>query len=423
MFNRYMQTVVPMPKIYDPFDVPSLSHIVGNRRAISAIQAFAGDIDSGRRRTPLMLSGPPGVGKSSAMRLLAAEHGWNLIELTASDYRDRETLSRLLTAPASSRGLFSSVNFILFDEIDDLSARFDKGASTAILKLIKESKNPVAFIANDRWNQKISFLRNITEPVDFTKLSREEVSAVLLSVSKRHGIETSQEIMERIAYISGGDARCAINDLVAMAGATPDDADVLGIRDRNTEIFKLLDSIFFSNTISAPMRSAINSGIENSMLFQWIEENLPKRYRSSSDLAAALNSLSYATVFESRASRLQYYGLWRYMSALATAGVALSKEDYPSNTERYSFPHAIMELSRSKSSRGSSAELAAKMKRSIHSNVRTIISDYIPLISAMVRASIKESGKEELEDFMLSKFALEPKDVEKLESYSKLPKK
>ena len=423
MFNRYMQTVVPMPKIYDPFDVPSLSHIVGNRRAISAIQAFAGDIDSGRRRTPLMLSGPPGVGKSSAMRLLAAEHGWNLIELTASDYRDRETLSRLLTAPASSRGLFSSVNFILFDEIDDLSARFDKGASTAILKLIKESKNPVAFIANDRWNQKISFLRNITEPVDFTKLSREEVSAVLLSVSKRHGIETSQEIMERIAYISGGDARCAINDLVAMAGATPDDADVLGIRDRNTEIFKLLDSIFFSNTISAPMRSAMNSGIENSMLFQWIEENLPKRYRSSSDLAAALNSLSYATVFESRASRLQYYGLWRYMSALATAGVALSKEDYPSNTERYSFPHAIMELSRSKSSRGSSAELAAKMKRSIHSNVRTIISDYIPLISAMVRASIKESGKEELEDFMLSKFALEPKDVEKLESYSKLPKK
>ena len=423
MFNRYMQTVVPMPKIYDPFDVPSLSHIVGNRRAISAIQAFAGDIDSGRRRTPLMLSGPPGVGKSSAMRLLAAEHGWNLIELTASDYRDRETLSRLLTAPASSRGLFSSVNFILFDEIDDLSARFDKGASTAILKLIKESKNPVAFIANDRWNQKISFLRNITEPVDFTKLSREEVSAVLLSVSRRHGIETSQEIMERIAYISGGDARCAINDLVAMAGATPDDADVLGIRDRNTEIFKLLDSIFFSNTISAPMRSAMNSGIENSMLFQWIEENLPKRYRSSSDLAAALNSLSYATVFESRASRLQYYGLWRYMSALATAGVALSKEDYPSNTERYSFPHAIMELSRSKSSRGSSAELAAKMKRSIHSNVRTIISDYIPLISAMVRASIKESGKEELEDFMLSKFALEPKDVEKLESYSKLPKK
>ena len=423
MCNRYIQTVVTMQKIYDPFDVPSLSHIVGNRRAISSIQAFAGDINSGRHRTPLMLSGPPGVGKSSAMRLLAAEHGWNLIELTASDYRDRDTLSRLLTAPASSRGLFSSVNFILFDEIDDLSARFDKGASTAILKLIKESKNPVAFIANDRWNQKISFLRNITEPVDFTKLSRDEVSAVLLSVSKRHGIETSPEIIERIAYISGGDARCAINDLVAMAGAKPDDADVLGIRDRSTEIFKLLDSIFFSNTISAPMRSAMNSGVENSMLFQWIEENLPKRYRSSSDLSAALNSLSYATVFESRASRLQYYGLWRYMSALATAGVALSKEDYPSNTERYSFPHAIMELSRSKSSRGSSAELAAKMKRSIHSNTRTIISEYIPLISAMVRASIKESGKDGLEDFMLSKFALEPKDVEKLESYSKLPKK
>ncbi len=423
MCDRYAHTVISMQKIYDPFDVPSLSHIVGNSRSIFAMKAFADDIDSGKKRTPLMLSGPPGVGKSSSMRLLAAEHGWNLIELTASDYRDKDTLSRLLTAPAASRGLFSKVNLILFDEIDDLSARFDKGASTAILKLIKESKNPVVFIANDRWSQKISFLRNITEPVDFTKLSREEVSAVLLAVSNRHGIETSPEIIERIAYISGGDARCAINDLVAMAGAKPDDADVLGIRDRNTEIFKLLDSIFFSNTISAPMRSAMNSGIENSMLFQWIEENLPKRYRSTGDLIAALESLSYATVFESRASRLQYYGLWRYMSALATAGVALSKEDYPSNTERYSFPHAIMELSRSKSSRGSSAELASKMKRGIHSNTRTIISDYIPLISAIACASIKESGKAATEDFMLSKMGLEPKDVEKLESYSKLPKK
>ena len=408
---------------YDPFDLPSISGIVGNSRAVSIIEGFARDADAGKRTRPIMLSGPSGVGKSAFMRLLAAEHGWNLIELSASDYRDKESLLKLLSAPASSRGLFSRTNFILFDEIDDLSSRFDKGANTAILKLIKESKNPMAFIANDRWDQKISFLRPVTEPVDFTRLSKDEVISVLESVSKRHGIAMAEGVAERIAHIAGGDARCAINDMLAMAGADPDAADVLGIRDRGIEIFKLLDSVFFSNTISAPMRAAMNSGVDNSMLFQWIDENLPNRYASLKDLHAALSSLAYATMFESRASRLQYYGLWRYMSALATAGVALSKESYPSNSQRYSFPHIIMELSRSKASRSSSAELASKMKRSIHSNMRAIIKEYLPLLSEIANASSQSCSKEDLEAFMLSKFGLEPDDVKKLSSYSKLPKK
>ena len=60
---------------------------------------------------------------------------------------------------------------------------------------------------------------------------------------------------------------------------------------------------------------------------EWISENLPKEYLKYKDLANGYDYLSKSDVFLGRVFRRQYFGLWRYASALMTAGTALAKEE------------------------------------------------------------------------------------------------
>ena len=150
---------------FDRSYIDSIDEVAGNPAAIDFVRRFGADIESGRARKPLMIYGPSGTGKTLLAHMLAKAMGWNLVEMSAADYRDGESITRLLHAAAVSRSIFGARNMILLDEIDDLAGRFDAGAASAITALIEKSRNPIVFTANDMWDQSISFLRARAEPV------------------------------------------------------------------------------------------------------------------------------------------------------------------------------------------------------------------------------------------------------------------
>ena len=49
-----------------------------------------------------IISGSPGIGKSSTVKIVAQELGYNLIELNASDTRSKKTIDNLLKDLSSS---------------------------------------------------------------------------------------------------------------------------------------------------------------------------------------------------------------------------------------------------------------------------------------------------------------------------------
>lgn len=392
-------------------DAP-VESVVGNGSAIAAMRKYADDIEKGIKRKPLLLYGHSGTGKSMAAQALANETGWHIVEMNASDYRDKESIDSLLSAASQSRTIFGGRNVILLDEIDELAPRFDRGASSAITQLINQSKAPIILIANDRWDRSISFLRNTTEPVEFKRLSTSEIAAVLERYSKRNTIRASKEMIAAIAARSNGDARSAINDLVALDNASGDAIDIVGMRDRRTDIFTTMDRIFFSNTYSAPLIAATNADVDNEMLIRWIDENLPKRYVSKEDLSRAYAMLSKASIFSRRAAHAQYYVYWKYMNVFMTSGVSLAKDNYPDRLKRYSFPKMVSELSKSKESRGSKAEIARKLRKRIHTSVSRIVKSEMPIIAESARAALKEEGREEsVYNFFYGAYGLEPKEV------------
>ena len=103
----------------------TLNGIIGNSTARNRLMAFGIDVLEGKKVKPLILCGPSGVGKTAAAHAIAYSNGFELVELSASDYRDSESLRQKVLPLAKTRGLFNKKCLIVFDEIDELSSKFD----------------------------------------------------------------------------------------------------------------------------------------------------------------------------------------------------------------------------------------------------------------------------------------------------------
>ncbi len=403
--------------LFELYKISDISEIKGNDEAVRQLSNFAAEVQAKRITTPPLVYGPPGTGKTASVHALAERHGWNLIELNASDYRDSSTVKRILISSATSSSLFGARNVILLDEIDELSAKFDKGAQASVSALIEQSRNPIIFIANDRWSRSISFLRSRTMPVAFRKVAVQSIVGVLERLSSKHGIDVQRDMLFEIAARSDGDVRSAINDMYAVASAHQKTLEVVGMRDKKHDAFATLDRIFMANTLTASLHAASSIDIDSEMLVNYLEENVPKRYTDSSDLFRAMSSIADASKYLNRANRSHYYTYWRYTNVFMSGGVSLAKDNYPSTAERYAFPRVIKSLSASKEERSAGAAIAAKLQRVINSSIKEIRRTDLALLAHMAHIS-QQSGMDTdaVQDFFMQKYGLTSKEVSWLEA-------
>jgi len=399
----------------DFYGVDSIDGLVGNSESIKRLELFAAEVQSGKKCRPLLLYGPSGTGKTTAVSLLARQNNWKVIEFNAGDYRDSESIYSKLLPAVTSTALFHKHNLIFLDEIDELAMRFDKGASTAIIELIEKSRHPIIFTANDRWSQKISFLRDKVDYIEFYKIDSNDMLRLLRGLCRKHSLDISEDNLNLIISMSNGDARSAINDLFTIADFVGDASDLIGIRDKKIDIFKLLDHIFLSNSFAGPLRALASTDVSNDMLLNWIEENIPYRYSNSKDLSNALDMLAEASLFYSSASKNQYYTYWRYANAFMASGVALAKEHVADTSHRYAFPRVIKSLSATKLGRNHAMVIAAKLQRIFHSSKRRIISNEMHVMAQQAKRALEEGAqKEDIVERMEFMYGLNRQDQEYL---------
>ena len=105
---------------------------------------FARDDDGGWAKAAL-LSGPPGVGKTTTSYLVAKELGLDVMELNASDTRSKKMLDACLQDALSNLSLSkeSKNRVLLMDEVDGMAGNEDRGGMAQLIALIKNSKVPV----------------------------------------------------------------------------------------------------------------------------------------------------------------------------------------------------------------------------------------------------------------------------------------
>ncbi len=369
----------------------STSEMQGQNKAVSKVKNFVQKYDKGEK--PLLLHGPPGTGKTAAVYAVAGDLDYEVIEVNASDIRNKKGINEVVGGALGQQSLFAKGKIILVDEIDGIAGRQDRGGLKALTKLMKEANFPIIMTANDPYDQKFSNLRKKAEMVEFGNLNYRSIVARLKDVCKEEDIEYDESSLKQLARSVGGDMRGAINDLQSVASdgkLEKEDLDVLGTRLRKDSIFDALVRVF-KTTDANTSRGAYNEvDVDIDEIFEWVEKNIPKEYKKPRDLMRAYDALSVADIFYGRIMNWQYYRFYVYCYDLLSAGISLAKDEKYEGFTKYQRPKKRYKIWNANRRLKKKEAIASKISVKAHMSVTDAMKSTIPYLKA---------GVQENEDF------------------------
>ena len=390
----------------DTYFPQKFDQFIGNVEIVQTARAWASSWEQGKKQKPLLFFGATGTGKTCLALLLAKQMNWELFELNASDFRTKDVVDRLVGAASQGASFTGKRRLILLDEIDGLQSR-DKGGAAAIVRILRETNNPVILTANDIYaKQQLLPIREQCTLQQFKKINYLSISKRLRELLDGEAAKYDEEAIKALARNCAGDFRSALLDTqtLSMSGAiSMQDVESLGYRERQENVFKVLEVIFKSSSVEEVRKARFQSAISDDLLFRWVEENIPRIYNKE-DTASAFNALSRADIFEGRIMRRQHYGFKRYSSELFTTGVALSKQQEYHGWLKVQFPQLLKKLSRSSSLRSMKKQMSGKIGKKMHSSAKRVSADDLPFIKILFQNQLKATE-------LAASFELDEKEI------------
>ena len=194
----------------------------GQDAAIIEIKKFLAEFP---KRRGIILHGPAGTGKTSLALAAAKENNLEILELNASDLRNRLKLEQIVKPATEQKSLFKAGKIILMDEVDGVTGT-DIGGIPELVRLVTMTNYPLVMTCNDVWQSKLSPLRAKCKIIEMKALSTLSILEILKKISGKEGINKNISFLSQISLKSQGDVRAAINDLEILA------------RDKTTGQFK-----------------------------------------------------------------------------------------------------------------------------------------------------------------------------------------
>jgi replication factor C small subunit len=193
-----------------------LDDVVGQTEVIKRLKSYV----QSRNLPHLLLSGPPGVGKTASAVCIARElfgEAWtnNFTELNASDERGIDVVRNKIKNFARTAPLGEAEFKIIFlDEADALTS----DAQSALRRTMEKYTATCRFLLSCNYSSKI------IEPIQsrcavyrFKPISSAAVEERIRHIAKTEGVNLTDDGMEAIKYVAAGDMRRAINALQAAA--------------------------------------------------------------------------------------------------------------------------------------------------------------------------------------------------------------
>ncbi len=185
-----------------------ISDMIGNEEPRAAIMEWFVKWKKGTK--PLLLVGPPGIGKTTIAYLMAKQFGYDMIGLNASDVRSKSRINEILT-PILGNVSVLGTPMIFVDEVDGIHGRGDYGGAAALVDILKEPTVPIVLAANDDTLDKMKGFKKVVKTIYFKRIPPRLLRVYLENILKRESAKLSPGSLIKVIDKSHGDIRSMIN--------------------------------------------------------------------------------------------------------------------------------------------------------------------------------------------------------------------
>jgi replication factor C large subunit len=311
-------------EIYRPMKVQQM---VGNEDArLAAVKWLSGWVNGSR---PLLLIGPPGTGKTTLVHVLSQQFNYDMIELNASDNRNKIGLENQITPMFYNNSILGRKMLLFLDEVDGISSREDTGGIDALITIMKEPMIPVIMAANVR-NIKIKDLSKICKVIELSSIPASTSMILLDHILKKQNKQLSSDDKVSVVNNSKGDIRSMLNNAQSKcAGYSSTRSDMFEIEIAAaingyfsvTELEKA--EIFLSNADAAypDPRFGMSAEERRKDMINALFTSVVSSPIDLESLAGALEVLSKIDLIVGRIGENRYWRLMKYLEVMIAYGI------------------------------------------------------------------------------------------------------
>ena len=186
----------------------TITDMVGNEDSRSKIVEWFKKWKKGTK--PLLLVGPPGIGKTTIAYLVAKQFGYDLIGLNASDVRNKSRINEILSPVLGNVTILGSP-MIFVDEVDGIHGRGDFGGAEALIQILKEPTVPIILAANNDSSDKMKSIKKVVKTIEFKPIPPRLLRVYLENILKKEASKLSPGSLIKVITTSKGDIRSMIN--------------------------------------------------------------------------------------------------------------------------------------------------------------------------------------------------------------------